>query len=216
MDLMRLKLRKKRINGGVVRDICVIVLCAALILPSGSLLFASTPDIPVKEIPATSAIPPDQLDSLVAPIALYPDNLLAQVLVACTYPLELIQLHQWLQKNPDLAKDQQKLNAAVAKQPWDPSEQSIASLPDVVKWLAEDDQGTSDLGNAFLAQQKDVMDAVQRMRAKAKDKGTLVTNDKMKVETQVIESKQVIVIEPSNPEVLYVPSYDPVYVYGPS
>ena len=156
----------------------------------------------------------NSLTPLVAPVALYPDNLLAQVLVASTYPLELIQLHQWLQKNPQLATDQKKLNEAVAKQPWDPSIQSMASLPDVVKWLAGDVQWTTDLGNAFLAQQKDVMDAVQRMRAKAKEKGTLVSNDKMKVETQVVESKQVIVIQPSNPEVVYVPSYNPVYAYG--
>ena len=196
-----------------VRFVSVMLLSTALISPGGALLFASTPAQPLPES-QTSTIPPEQLDALVAPIALYPDNLLAQVLVATTYPLEIIQLYQWLQKNPDLAKDQQKLNAAVAKQPWDPSIQSMASLPDVVKWLAEDVQWTADLGNAFLAQQKDVMDAVQRMRAKAKDKGTLTSNDKMKVETQVIESKQVIVIEPSNPEIVYVPSYDPVYVYG--
>src|SRR4051812_26390126 len=214
MDPERLKLRKKRITGRVARHICAGLLCSALILPGGSLLFARAPRIPVTQTAVSAAIAPEQLDALVAPVALYPDNLLAQVLVATTYPLELIQLHQWLVKNPELAKDQTKLNAAVAKQPWDPSVQSMASLPDVVKWLAEDVQWTSDLGNAFLAQQKDVMDAVQRMRSKAKEKGTLASNDKMKVETQVIESKQVIVIEPSNPEVLYVPSYDPVYVYG--
>ena len=214
MDLERLKLQNKRNTGRAAREICVIALCSALILPGGSLLFARAPDVPVSKAAVEPAITPEQLDALVAPVALYPDNLLAQVLVATTYPLELIQLHQWLLKNPELAKDQKKLNDAVAKQSWDPSVQSMASLPDVVKWLAEDVQWTSDLGNAFLAQQKDVMDAVQRMRAKAKEKGTLQSNDKMKVETQVVESKQVIVIEPSNPEVVYVPSYDPVYVYG--
>ena len=162
---------------------------------------------------AASTIPPDQLESLVAPIALYPDPLLAQVLAASTYPLEIIQLQQWLTKNPGL-KDQ-ALADAVAKQPWDPSVQALAGLPDVVKRLADDIQWTTDLGNAFLAQQNDVMDAVQRMRKKAQDKGNLQTTEQQKVETKVIENKSVIVIEQADPQVVYVPSYDPVVVYGP-
>src|SRR5215470_6532138 len=151
-------------------------------------------------------IPPDQLDSLVAPIALYPDPMLAQVLAASTYPLEIIQLQQWLTKNPGL-KDK-ALADAVAKQPWDPSVQAMAALPDVVKRLADDIQWTTDLGNAFLAQQSDVMEAVQRMRKKAQDKG-LKSNEQMKVETQTVEDKQVIVIQQANPQVIQVPSYDP-------
>ena len=123
-------------------------------------------------------IPPDQLDSLVAPIALYPDPLLAQVLAASTYPLEIVQLQQWLAKNPAL-KDK-ALADAVAKQPWDPSVQSMAALPDLVKRLANDIQWTTDLGNAFLAQQKDVMDAIQRMRTKAQAKGTLKSTEQQK------------------------------------
>ena len=162
---------------------------------------------------APAKIPPDQLDSLVAPIALYPDPMLAQVLAASTYPLELIQLQQWLGKHKDL-KDK-ALADAVAKQPWDPSVQAMAALPDVVKRLADDIQWTTDLGNAFLAQQGDVMDAVQRMRKKAQEKGNLKSNEQMKVETQTVESKQVIVVQQANPQVVYVPSYDPVVVYGP-
>ena len=104
---------------------------------------------------------------------------------------------------------------AVAKQPWDPSVQALAALPDVVKRLGDDIQWTADLGNAFLAQQADVMDAVQRMRKKAQDKGTLKTTEQQKVETRVVENKSVIVIEQANPQVVYVPSYDPVVVYGP-
>src|SRR4029077_17392221 len=138
--------------------------------------------------------------------------LLAQVLAASTYPLELVQLQQWLAKNKDL-KDK-ALADAVQKQPWDPSVQAMAALPDVVKRLVDDIQWTSELGNAFLAQQNDVMDAVQRMRKKAQDKGNLKSNEQMKVETKVVESKQVIVVEQSNPQVVYVPSYDPVVVYG--
>jgi Protein of unknown function (DUF3300) len=162
-----------------------------------------------------AVIPPDQLDALVAPIALYPDNLLAQVMVASTYPLEIVQLHQWLQKNKDIQKDQKKLTEKVAKQPWDPSIQAMAPLPDVVKWLADDVQWTTDLGNAFLAQQKDVMAAVQRMRQKAQAKGALKSTEQVTVQTQTVESQSVIVIQQSNPQVIYVPSYDPVYVYGP-
>src|SRR5262249_16706867 len=158
-------------------------------------------------------LPPDQLDSLVAPIALYPDPMLAQTLAACTYPLEIIQLQQWLTKNPGL-KDK-ALVAAVAKEPWDPRLTAMAELPDVVKRLADDNQWTTDLGNAFLAQQSDVMDAVQRMRKKAQDKGNLKSNEQQTVETKVIESKPVIVVQQANPQVVYVPSYDPVVVYGP-
>jgi hypothetical protein len=149
----------------------------------------------------------------VAPIALYPDPLLAQVLAASTYPLELIQLQQWLAKNQAL-KDE-SLAEAVAKQPWDPSIQAFAALPDVVKRLADDIQWTTDLGNAFLAQQGDVMDAVQRMRKKADSNGNLKSTEQQRVETKVVENKSVIVIEPAKPEVVYVPSYDPVVVYGP-
>jgi hypothetical protein len=158
-------------------------------------------------------IPPDQLDSLVAPIALYPDPMLAQVFAASTYPLELIQLQQWLLKNKSL-KDQALVDA-VQKQPWDPSVQGMAAMPDVVKRLADDIQWTTDLGNAFLAQQNDVMEAVQRMRKKAQGTGNLKSTEQQKVETKVVESKQVIVIEQANPEVVYVPSYNPTVVYGP-
>jgi Protein of unknown function (DUF3300) len=155
----------------------------------------------------------DQLDALVAPIALYSDDLLAQTLVASTYPLEIVQLHQWLAKNPGL-KDK-ALADSVAKQPWDPSIQSMAAIPEVVKRLADDIQWTTELGNAFLAQQSDVMGAVQRMRKKAKDKGALESNEQQKVETKVVEKKEVIIVESKNPEVIYVPSYSPAVVYGP-
>src|SRR2546423_10486283 len=101
-----------------------------------------------------------QLDSLVAPIALFPDQLLAQTLAASTYPLEIIQLQQWMDRNKNL-KDK-ALSDAVAKQPWDPSVQSLAAVPDVLTRLSSNIQWTTDLGNAFLAQQTDLMDAVQR------------------------------------------------------
>ena len=192
------------------------VCCALLLVPGEGLVLAQA----AQDAPPPAAteqeppkIPADQLDSLVAPIALYPDELLAQTLVAATYPLEIVQLEQWLAKNKDL-KDK-ALADAVAKQPWDPSIQSMAAFPDVVKRLADDAQWTTDLGNAFLAQQGDVMDSVQRMRKKAKDNGALESNEQQKVETQTVEDKTIVVIESSSPDVIYVPSYSPTVVYGP-
>ena len=191
------------------------LLCTIALLPGDA--WAEMPSLRPGQAPSAQdqavKIPPDQLDSLVAPIALYPDPMLAQTFAASTYPLELIQLQQWLAKNPGL-KDK-ALADAVAKQPWDPSIQALAGLPDVVKRLADDIQWTTDLGNAFLAQQSDVMDAVQRMRKKAQDTGNLKSSEQQTVETKVIESKSVIVVEQANPQVVYVPSYDPVVVYGP-
>src|SRR6476469_6144514 len=158
-------------------------------------------------------MPPEQLDSLVAPIALFPDPLLATSLAASTYPLEIIQLQQWMERNKSL-KDK-ALADAVAKQPWDPSVQSLAVTPDVVQRLAGNIQWTTDLGNAFLAQQSDVMEAVQRMRAKAQGTGNLQTSAQQTVETKTVEGgKQVIVVEPSQSDVVYVPSYDSTVVYG--
>src|SRR5580693_5117384 len=139
--------------------------------------------------------------------------MLAHVLAASTYTLELIRLQQWLSHNPGL-KDKALVDA-VENQSWDPSVQGLAAMPDVVKRLADNIQWTTDLGNAFLTQQSGVMDAVQRMRKKAKDAGNLKSTDQQKVETKVVESKQVVVIEQSNPQVVYVPSYNPVVVYGP-
>jgi uncharacterized protein DUF3300 len=153
-----------------------------------------------------------QLDSLVAPIALYPDPLLSQVLVASTYPLEIMQLQQWLTKNTNL-KDQALADAA-KQQPWDPSIQAMAGLPDVVKFLADDIQWTTDLGNAFLAQQGDVMDAVQRMRKKAEAKGALKSNEQIQVQNEAVGGRDVVVIQQANPEVVYVPSYNPTAVWG--
>ena len=190
------------------------LMCSVLLVAGGSQSEAQAQEqkqAATTEEPAPK-IPNDQLDSLVAPIALYQDALLAQVLAASTYPLEIVQLQQFLAKHKDL-KDK-ALADAVMKQNWDPSVQSMAALPDVVKRLAGDIGWTTDLGNAVLAQQSDVMDAVQRMRAKAKEKGNLKSNEQMKVETKVVENKSVIVIEQSKPEVVYVPSYDPVVVYG--
>src|SRR6516165_11513263 len=166
----------------------------------------------------TTKLPPQELDSLVAPIALYSDSLLAQTLAASTYPLEVIQLQQWMANNTNL-KDK-ALADAVSKQPWDPSIQGLVMYPDVVQRMAGNIQWTTDLGNAFLAQQSDVMDAVQRMRVKAQGTGNLKTSAQQVVETKTVgggtagPSKQVIEIQQPNPDVVYVPSYDPTVVYG--
>jgi len=196
---------------------CLLALLSvALLSPTYSVTFAQETEtvtqtaLPEEEAPK---IPNDQLDSLVAPIALYPDAMLAQTLAASTYPLEVMQLDQWMDKNKNL-KDK-ALADAVAKQPWDPSVQSMAAFPDVVQRMAENIQWMTDVGNAVLAQQKDVMDAVQRMRAKAQGTGNLKTGSEQKVETKTTQSgQQVIVVEQANPEAVYVPSYDPEVVYG--
>ncbi len=189
----------------------VAILCVAICVPYS--LPAQEPSTNVSSQEQAAKIPAEQLDALVAPIALYPDPMLAQTLAASTYPLEIVQLQQWLVKNQNL-KDK-ALADAVMKEPWDPSIQAMAGLPDVVKRLADDIQWTTDLGNAFLAQQSDVMDAVQRMRKKADEKGNLKSSEQIKVETKVVETKEVIIIEQPNPQIVYVPTYDPVVVYGP-
>jgi hypothetical protein len=139
---------KRKIFGDCLRTFLVMI-CTASLLQADTQSTAQTAAPAQKPSPASppSKIPADQLDALVAPIALYPDPLLAQTLAASTYPLELVQLQQWLAKHPEL-KDK-ALADAVAKQPWDPSIQAMAALPDVVKRLADDIQWTTDLGNAF-------------------------------------------------------------------
>ena len=130
-------------------------------------------------------IRPEELESLVAPIALYPDPLLIQVLAASTYPLEIVQLKQWMDENRKL-KDK-GLAEAVVQRNWDPSVQGLAAFPGVVEKLANNIQWTTDLGNAFLAQEADVMDAVQGLRAKAQENGVLKANDKQTVSTETTD-----------------------------
>jgi hypothetical protein len=196
------------------RKAVTLFVCAALLAPYGRVASAQAPQTqPAAAEPAAAKLSNDQLDALVAPIALYPDPLLSQTLVASTYPLEIIQLQQWLEKNKNL-KDKALTDAAL-KQPWDASIQAMVVLPDVVNRLANDIQWTTDLGNAFLSQQSDVMDAVQRMRKKAQGTGALTSNEQQKVETQVIENKSVVIVQPVSTQVVYVPTYNPVVVYGP-
>lgn len=163
--------------------------------------------------PPGQALSPDQLDGLVAPIALYPDPLLTQILVASTYPLELVEAGQWLQRNPGLTGA--ALAQAAQQQNWDPSIQALVVFPDVVKRLNQDITWTTDLGNAFLAQQPEVMDAVQQMRLKADQAGKLASTSQQRVTTTNDSGRPVIDIEPANPEMMYVPYYDPLSIWGP-
>jgi hypothetical protein len=156
---------------------------------------------------------PQQLDDLVAPIALYPDPLLGQVLAASTYPLEIVEAQQWLQRNSGLTGT--ALMDAAKQQNWDPSVQALVAFPEVLTRMNQDVRWTTDLGNAFLAQQADVMYAVQRMRASAQAKGRLSSSPQETVTTQTDNGQSAIQIQPADPQVIYVPQYDPMYVWGP-
>jgi Protein of unknown function (DUF3300) len=192
----------------------VSVVCAALLLmfSAGAPLVAQDADS--QQPPAqTQTFPPDQLAAMVAPIALYPDALLSQVLVASTYPLEMVEAAQWLRQNSNL-QGQQLVDAA-RQQNWDPSVQALVVFPDVINRLNSDVRWTTDLGNAFLAQQADVMAAVQRLRAQAQASGKLNSNSQETVTSQTQGDQSAIAIQPADPQVVYVPTYNPEYVWGP-
>jgi len=162
---------------------------------------------------AVALLSATQIQSLVAPIALYPDPLLTQCLVASTYPIDVIEAEQWLAQNSSLTGD--ALSAAAMKQPWDPSVQSLTAFPTVLKQLASNMTWTTNLGNAFLAQKDDVLDAVQTLRQQAQQAGKLQSNDQQTVTTQTVDSKPYVVIQPASTQVVYVPTYSPVAVWGP-
>src|SRR3989441_3869686 len=151
---------------------------------------------------------PQELQQLVAPIALYPDALVAQVLAASTYPAEIVQTDRWMQSHAGLKGE--KLAEEVDKQPWDPSVKALTQFPSVLENMDKNLSWTSSLGDAYANQQQDVTDAVQTMRQQAHNVGHLNSNEQEKVTTQ----GNTIVIEPANPEVVYVPAYDPWLVYG--
>ncbi|HYA43787.1 MAG TPA: DUF3300 domain-containing protein, partial [Syntrophobacteraceae bacterium] len=159
-----------------------------------------------------------ELDQMVAPIALYPDSLLAQVLIAATYPDQVMEADQWLKAHPNLKGG--ALNNALDKMNWDLSVKALAPFPQVVAMMAQEPDWTQKLGEAFLAQQADVMDTVQKLRAKARAAGNLKTGAEQKVvvksATEAVGgiTTDYIEIEPANPEVVYVPSYSPAVVYG--
>ncbi|HLK18700.1 MAG TPA: DUF3300 domain-containing protein [Bryobacteraceae bacterium] len=193
--------------------IAVVGMAVLLMFGVGKALFAQDVDADSQPPAQTQTFPPDQLAAMVAPIALYPDALLSQVLVASTYPLEVAEAAQWLRQNGNLQG--QALVDAARQQNWDPSIQALVVFPDVINRLNSDIRWTTDLGNAFLAQQADVMAAVQRLRAEAQANGKLNSNAQETVTTQTQGDQTAIAIQPADPQVVYVPTYNPEYVWGP-
>jgi len=150
----------------------------------------------------------EELDQILAPIALYPDSLLAQVLMAATYPLEVVQADRWVRQNRNLPPE--ALNNALDRQIWDPSVKALVPFPDVLSMMSERLDWTQRVGDAFLAQEQDVMATIQELRAKAYASGNLRSSQQQTVSRQ----GTIIVVEPANPQVVYVPVYSPMVVYG--
>lgn len=194
---------------------CVLVgwnlLCA---IPVAFAQAPAAPSAPVNA--AEQTFKPEELEQLVAPIALYSDSLLAQVLMASTYPLEVALAARWAKEHPDVTGD--AVSKALAAEDWDPAVKSLVAIPTVLEMMNEKLDWTQKLGDAFLQDQKGVLDAVQRLRAKAKKAGNLESSKEQIVKTQPASSEpnapQVIIIESSDPEVIYVPAYNPTVVYG--
>ena len=151
---------------------------------------------------------PEELQRLVAPIALYPDSLVAQILAASTFPEEVVEADRWLQANPALKGD--ALAQAVNQQPWDPSVKALTAFPSVLGNMDKNLSWTSSLGDAYYNQQQDVMSAVQVMRQKAQEDGNLKTTQQQTVTNQ----GSTIIVQPASPDVVYIPAYDPWVVYG--
>jgi hypothetical protein len=184
-----------------------------------AVLFATWPqnllaqDAQVQAAPATPQPPytqqaPEQLQQLVAPIALYPDSLVAQILAASTFPEQVVEAARWVQAHPDLKGND--LGQAVDQQPWDPSVKALTAFPSVLGNMDKNLSWTSSLGDAYYNQQPDVMNAIQMMRQRAQAAGNLQSTPQQAVETQ----DSSIAIQPASPDVVYVPAYDPWVVYG--
>jgi hypothetical protein len=181
-----------------------LLLTCCLVLATGPEGFAQADQPPVQAAPET----PEQLQQLVAPIALYPDALVAQILAAATYPDQVVEADRWLQQHADLKGEQ--LGKEVDKQPWDPSVKALTEFPSVLANMDKNLAWTSSLGDTYVNQQQDVMNAVQVMRERAEQAGNLKSTSQEKVSNK----GQNIVIAPADPQVVYVPEYDPWLVYG--
>ena len=184
-----------------------------------AMLLALSPAIAQQDQAAQAAIAPasktfsqQELDQLMAPIALYPDALLAQILMAATYPLEVVEAARWVKANPKVTG--KALEDAMVKQSWDPAVKALTAVPQVLQQMNEKLDWTQKLGDAFLAQQNDVMNTVQALRAKADAAGNLKTTEQQVVKTQTQGSEKIYVVESPKPEVVYVPTYNPSVVYG--
>ncbi|MGY4415206.1 hypothetical protein ACVWW4_006942 [Bradyrhizobium sp. LB7.1] len=197
----------------------LMALALVVAVPAAATAQTTTPAAPSAQAqpanppaPTAELLKPEQIEALVAPIALYPDELLANVLAASTYPLEVVQADRWLKEHKTLKGD--ALKGEVDKQAWDDSVKALASTADVLTMMSDKLEWTKNLGDAFLAQQPDVMDAIQRLRTKAYDNKKLVTTKQQKISVQTQDNKQVVVIQQADPEAVYVPYYDPATVYG--
>src|SRR5271168_5248517 len=157
--------------------------------------------------PDETLLKPEQLEALVAPIALYPDALLANMLAASTYPLEVVEADRWIKENKNLKGD--ALKTEVDKKGWDDSVKALTATPSVLDMMSDKLDWTKNLGDAMLAQQADLMDAIQRLREKARSNNKLSTTKEQKVTVKQQENKQVIVFEPTDPNEMYVPYYEP-------
>jgi uncharacterized membrane protein YgcG len=173
-----------------------------------TLLMALPPGILAQQAGSAPVFKQEELDQILAPIALYPDSLVSQILIASTYPLEIVQADRFAKQNSSLKGD--ALTKALEGQSWDPSVKSLVNFPQVVTMMSEKLDWTQKLGDAFLAQEKGVMDTIQRLRAKAQAAGNLKTTKEQKV----IVQEKIIIIEPASPQVVYVPTYNPTVVYG--
>ena len=195
-------------------SVITLVICLALSMPVPSQVPASgATTSPSAAAPSPSkSFSQQELDQLLAPIALYPDPLVAQVLMASTYPLEIVFAERWVKANPSL-KDK-ALEDALQNQRWDPAVKSLAVFPQVLTMMSEKLDWTQKLGDAFLAQQKEVMATIQTLRGKAVTQGALKDSKEQKVVTEVQNNTTIIKIEPSDPQVVYVPTYNPSIVYG--
>jgi hypothetical protein len=176
--------------------------------PEASLVIPVQAAGPADDVVSAPPLSEGELDALIAPVALYPDPLLAQIFMASTYPLEVVQASRWVESNPNLKGE--ALTAAVANKDWDPSIKSLVATPSVLKQMSDQLEWTQSMGDAFLAQQGDVMACVQRLRRQAQSAGSLQTTQQQRVVT----TGQTIVIEPAQPDVVYVPYYNPTVVYG--
>jgi len=192
----------------VLPRVMALVLVLCMLTPAGSWL-------PVgawaQDQNAPPPVPPEELEQMLSPIALYPDGLLAQVLMASTYPLEIVQAARWVKENPKL-KDEEA-EAALKKKSWDPSVKSLIPFPQVLEMMDKNVEWTQKLGDTFLAQQKDIMETVQRLRAKAEAAGNLKSTNEQTVVVEKTTETKIIKIEPAT-EVVYVPVYNPTVVYA--
>jgi Protein of unknown function (DUF3300) len=189
-----------------------IFLAGTLVIPVQAAIESAPQGAPASAAQDKPPLSQEELEALVAPVALYPDSLLSQILMSSTYPLEIVEADRFVKANKDLKGD--ALGAQLEKQDWDPSVKSLVNFPTVLDMMSDKLDTTSKLGDAFLDDQKRVLDAVQKLRAKAQAQGNLKSNEQQKVIVQQQASTQVIVIEPAQPSVVYVPQYNPTVVYG--